>query len=433
MIRFYKYIFLIAIVTLGISCSDDNKLGGATPISDFITIDEVREVYKGKDITLNSSVFQGPYKTTGVVISNPEGRNIEDNHLILQATDGFSMGNMNRSIGIQISLPSATENTYKMGDSLVIDLTNTKLKKENGDLILEASKSNIVKIKSDCKVIPSSVSINELYSNIDKYNCRLVQILCEIYPLPPFGEGLEGDKPMPVYDAEGSITGNLYLHTLSSATFADKNVMPASDVIGIAKLKDGKGLVSMRTEDDMQNESGPLYTNWPEDFEIPSIEGGTVPYPGPLRSYSNGTNTGTFKTGNWYLFQSILVDPVIENSAGRDRITGKQGIRMQRTLGVGKYGVVEMKFNLPHGATKISYTHGIYYTDAGVQFWLEYSTDSGATWNKLGETITSNNGFYTETLMLDIDGPVRFRIYKPGAAADGRLSIDNIYVYQKTW
>lgn len=432
--KYLKYILGIPTLILFLfSCTEDNNdIAGYMPErSDVMLIDELKSYYKGSDVQLMPENLYGYSKTTGIVISDIKNKNIPLNHIVIQATDAQNIDNVKRSPGIILALNNESDNVFQLGDSVLVDLTGTVLTKIDGNIQIKGLPGNqITTLKSGCNVKPRILTLKELYNNFDIYTGTLVKIVAGIYPYPVYGTTLgEGDQPMPI----GEDDKNIYLHTTSYATFADKVIMPSSDVIGIAIWNENNKAVSMRKVEDMQNESGPMYTNFPEDFELPSIAAGGVPK--DLTSYNSGTNKGIFKTGEWLLYQAILVDPVISGTAGRDRITGKQGIRMQRDLAKNniEYGTLEMQFDLAHGATKLSFNHGIYHTDAPVTFWMEYSTDSGATWTKIGESIVTDNGAFSQTYMLDITGKIRFRVHKPGALGDGRLSIDNIAVYQKSW
>lgn len=142
-------------------------------------------------------------------------------------------------------------------------------------------------------------------------------------------------------------------------------------------------------------------------------------------------NTLTFPSGPWKLFQSIL-----GNTSGRDRYTGAQGIRMQQGLSVP--AVVEMKFDLPNGASKVTLIYGAYYTDAASSWQLEYSQDQGRTWRQTGPVVTdAGNWQRSITFLMTLTGPVRFRINKlglgvsnPPAVLNGRLGLDDIAIYE---
>ncbi len=147
-------------------------------------------------------------------------------------------------------------------------------------------------------------------------------------------------------------------------------------------------------------------------------------------------NAVSFPTGQWNLYQAIL-----GTTAGRDRIvSGKNAIRMQQNLSVDGY--VQMNFDVPNGASKVTLWYGSYYTDRSCTFKLEYSTDGGTTWKQTGEpisdahTTTESMNSKQAVFLMNIQGPVRFRVTKLGLGTsnnvinNGRLGLDDIAIYK---
>jgi len=175
--------------------------------------------------------------------------------------------------------------------------------------------------------------------------------------------------------------------------------------------------------------SGKLYAGWPETFDAvdASVKG----------SYDmKDKNAVSFPTGQWNLYQAIL-----GTTAGRDRIvSGKNAIRMQQNLSVDGY--VQMNFDVPNGASKVTLWYGSYYTDRSCTFKLEYSTDGGTTWKQTGEpisdahTTTESMNSKQAVFLMNIQGPVRFRVTKLGLGTsnnvinNGRLGLDDIAIYK---
>ncbi len=100
---------------------------------------------------------------------------------------------------------------------------------------------------------------------------------------------------------------------------------------------------------------------------------------------------------------------------------------------------LEMNFDLPEGASKVTLAYAVYYKDAPSLWRLEYSTDGGATWLQAGKDIpTESTELKTAEFNLDIKGKVRFRVNKLGlgdgkkdpSIKNGRLSIDDLAVYK---
>ncbi len=96
-----------------------------------------------------------------------------------------------------------------------------------------------------------------------------------------------------------------------------------------------------------------------------------------------------------------------------------------------------MNFDLPNGASKVTFSYGAYYTDASSTFQLEYSQDGGTTWKKTGEAVAdASETSRVAIFLMDLKGNVRFRINKLGLGAtngvdifNGRLSIEDFAVF----
>ncbi len=92
-----------------------------------------------------------------------------------------------------------------------------------------------------------------------------------------------------------------------------------------------------------------------------------------------------------------------------------------------------MNFDVPNGASKVTVLSGSYGTDPGCTWRLEYSSDGGSTWEQIGDEVSVNNKVAeTVTFLMDLDGPVRFRVLKLGLGDtnNGRLNLDDFTIYQ---
>jgi len=168
-------------------------------------------------------------------------------------------------------------------------------------------------------------------------------------------------------------------------------------------------------------QKGKVYPNFPEKFESPSAE----------TKNKYGKATVEFSSGTWTLDQAIIGN----SSDNKDRYKGKQSIRMQQQLEVP--ALLQMDFDLPNGASKVTFGYGSYGKDPASTFILEYSTDQGSTWTKHDKIVNDPIGeLTTATYKFDIKGAVRFRVHKVGLGAsegpikNGRLNIDDFAVYQ---
>lgn len=392
---------------------DDNPAEG-TP-NPFASIAVVRDLYRGNDLKLEPKSMMGAYRIGAVVVSDADGKNFADGQLFVQNTSrGFTRG-------IVLALGEAAAATYNVGDSLVIDVTGSTLTKVNGAMTIKGlNPSGIVKVADGVKVTPKTVALGELVANFQKYEGTLVEVTADISPVPASDETYSGDKVLD--DGSGN---TILLHTQASATFSGAKLPASATFIGIPTLEGEAKQLRMRTITDAVNPSGPIYTGFPEDFETPDAS--------QKGSYNMANNNIDLKTGNWLLYQAIL-----GTTPGRDRFNapGAQCIRMQQNLSTSAY--VQMNFDLPNGASKVTLWYGTYYTDASSSWQLEYSTDAGETWTKVGETITdASQTPKAATFLMDIKGPVRFRVNKLGLGPtsvpnvyNGRLSIEDIAIYQ---
>lgn len=181
-------------------------------------------------------------------------------------------------------------------------------------------------------------------------------------------------------------------------------------------------LILMGTSAVALAQKGKVYPNFPEKFESPDAA--------EKKSYKAGNVE--LKSGSWTFDQAIL-----GNTDGRDQFNGKQAVRMQQNLE--EPSLLQMNFDLPNGASKVSFMYGSYYKDPSCTFVVEYSTDGGTTWTRTDNVFNdASKQAGTISIKLNIKGNVRFRINKIGLGSseidpsvkNGRLNIDDFAVYQ---
>lgn len=397
----------------------NNAIGTPSPL---ITLSDVIKLYKGSDVTLTTENLSQATKVTGIVISDAASQNISKGTVVVQ--------NLQRGVvtGITLSFGENTSVPVVIGDSVVVEIAGGTLTRTNGSLVVKGlTLSDMTKVAENKVPSMQQVSAGELTNNFKKYEGALIRVVgADITPTPVSGETYAGSKTL--NDGSG---GSIKLFTESNATFANNRVPANATFTGIATYYVAPGTqdtvrqLRMRNLSDVQNASGPLYPGFPEDFETPDVS--------VKSSYNMANNNLNLKTGNWLLYQSIL-----GNTAGRDRFNpaGKQCIRMQQNLSESAY--VQMNFDLPFGASKVTIAYGAYYTDPKSTWKLEYSQDAGATWKQIGNNISdAPAGSKTATFLMNIDGPVRFRVNKLGLGTtngttilNGRLSIEDFAIYQ---
>jgi len=416
-------LFLLLATTSCLQKDPDYAAGAPSP---NVALDELRRLYQGTNVVLEPAQLSGAHQVVGLVISDAAGGNVPG------GPSTIVVQNKRRGVvrGIVIPISGGAAPALAVGDSVVVDIKGATLAKSAGALRLEGIMADQVrKVSSGNTVQARDVNIGTLLADVDTYDGTLVRVTgSSITPLPVSGDTYAGNKTL----ADGS-NNRLTLHTETTAAFATRRVPASATFVGIAvSTLDASQTPApqlwLRTAADAVDPSGPIYPGFPESFEaVPQAVKGNY----DLNTTAVPDNTVQFGTGRWKLFQALL-----GNTAGRDRYTGTQGIRLQQGLAVP--AVVEMKFDLPNGATKVTLLYGAYYTDAASSWKLEYSQDQGATWQQAGNTITdAGNWQRTSTFLLNISGPVRFRINKlglgasnPPAVLNGRLGLDDIAIYE---
>lgn len=209
--RFLYLLLLFAAIWSG--CEEHDYAEGV--LSPYTTIGDVRNLYKGSDVTLTRKNLMDASKFSGVVISNPANGNSPDGLLIIQNQVGSKVK------GIAIALETAS--SYAFGDSLVIDVEGAVLKKVNGSLQLTGiSDTKIEVAASNRPVNARAVSSLTLNTSPQEYESTLVQVKSAVVsPAPEFGQAMTGDWQ--IMNGENGIG----LHVEADAAFAAED-MPAS-------------------------------------------------------------------------------------------------------------------------------------------------------------------------------------------------------------
>ncbi|MFD1872873.1 DUF5689 domain-containing protein [Hymenobacter bucti] len=417
---------LIFLALATTSCLKDNPNYAAGTPSPNVSLDELRRLYQGSNVVLEPGQLSGAHQVVGLVISDAAGGNVPG------GPGTIVVQNKRRGVvrGIIIPISGGPAPALAVGDSVVVDIKGATLSKSAGALRLEGITADRVrKVSSGNAVLARDINISTLLADVNAYDGTLVRITsASITPLPVSGATYAGNKTL----ADGS-NNRLTLHTETAAAFATRRLPASATFVGVAvgaldAAQAAAPQLWLRTAGDAVDPSGPIYPGFPESFEaVPQ----TTKDMYNMNTTAVPDNTVQFGTGRWKLFQAIL-----GNTAGRDRYTGTQGIRLQQGLTVP--AVVEMRFDVPNGATKVTLLYGAYYTDAASSWKLEYSRDQGATWTQTGPVITdAGNWQRSITFLMNISGPVRFRINKlglgvsnPPAVLNGRLGLDDIAIYE---
>lgn len=192
-------------------------------VSPYISIFDIRQLYKGSDVTLTTDNMFGSDKITGVVVSNHAGGNLPTGLLILQ-----DKRRLEQLRGI--SIPLGTDaTTYAVGDSLVIDVTGAVLKKVDDILQLTGiTNSKITKVSSNNTILVPIVKANSILANPDAFESTLLSIARVGFDASyPPGTTYAGDRTI------NDGFGNLVLHTEAGASFANNAIPFLANFTGI--------------------------------------------------------------------------------------------------------------------------------------------------------------------------------------------------------
>ena len=414
-----KHIFtLLAVLFLLTGCfKEDINPAEGVPYEEA-SLFVIRNAYKSGEKTLTSEELGGASVTAGVVISETVNKNFPEGYIALE---NVWRGQI-RGILVKVDNPLL----YSFGDSLRIDIAGATLAREGGTLVLKGVKPESIRKIAGAKIIKEHrpVSISTIEANPELFESTLISITADVTPDVKPNEMFKGNKIL--LDGESK---QINLHTNETAVFADDKIAPSATFNGVLINMNDQPTLLMQSLANMAFPSGKLYQGWPETFEEP-VQGKT--------SYNVAAtkNLLTMSTGVWYMLQNIQ-----GNTAGRDRIvSGTQAIRFQQNLNTPAY--LQMNFDVPDGASKVTFWYGSYYTDRSCTFQLEYSIDQGATWIKTGDSVTDAHTTTASltakqaVFLMDITAPVRFRIHKLGLGTsnnninNGRLGVDDFAIYK---
>lgn len=230
-ILFYTFFLLSAVLLMLLSpgCKKDNYPGAS--ISPYIGLYDLRSLYKGTDITLNTENMMGSNSITGIVVSDHSGGNMPAGLLVVQDKRRLS-----ELRGISIPLGAEAAN-YVPGDSVIVKVDGGVLKRVDGTLeITNISPAAVQRVSAGNKIATNRVPAGLILANPDKYESTLVVIVKGGFdPLPAPTDVLSGDKIL------NDGFGDLLLHTEPMADFAGKQVPVMANYYGVIFNKTGAG------------------------------------------------------------------------------------------------------------------------------------------------------------------------------------------------
>lgn len=220
---------LLSVAGIFTGCKKGNNFPGGV-VSGYIAITDVRNIYKGQDITLDTKNMFGAHAITGVVISDFAGGNMVPGLLILQ--DHRRLSQL-RGIAIPLGNDAAK---YVSGDSITVDVAGGVLTRVNGMLqITNIPVSKITKISSGNALSFNQIPSTTALKNPSVYESSLVAIVKGGFdPIPTPTDTYAGDRV--VNDGFGNIT----LHTEPTATFAGNSLPSNANFYGVLYNFPGK-------------------------------------------------------------------------------------------------------------------------------------------------------------------------------------------------
>ncbi|TZF83117.1 hypothetical protein FW774_12510 [Pedobacter sp. BS3] len=217
---------LLALLLLAISScfkEKDTLLGVPTK---NMSIHILRQMDDGGEILLTKDNV-GAAPLSGTVISDAQAGNIEKGKfVIVQNKEGVTAG-------ITVSLQGMPDVTYIPGDSLVLDVLGSTLKRVGGQLeITNVPLAKISKVAAGKTVSPLLVSLDELARNFNQYESMLVTVAgADIVLDAGEPQTYAGTKKM---DDSSNEPGTVNLNTLSTAVFATEEIPLVANFTGIA-------------------------------------------------------------------------------------------------------------------------------------------------------------------------------------------------------
>lgn len=239
--KIFIYIFFLSSLVSLWGCKKDTYPGGQ--ISPYMAIYDIRNLYKGHDVTLSVDNMLGSTSIAAMVVSDHSGGNLPAGLLVVQDARRLSMF---RGIAIPLGADAAA---YVPGDSVIIHVEGAVLKKVDGILQLTGIKnSDIKKVSSGNSVPITIVTSDKMIADPDAYESVFSVITEATFdPLPDSNAVLSGDKVL--NDSYENIT----LHTEANAVFAQQKAVFNANYYGILfNTSDGNPQFRIRTGKDVQ-------------------------------------------------------------------------------------------------------------------------------------------------------------------------------------
>lgn len=227
---------ILAAVLLLAGCKKYNEAwnypGGK--VSPYIAIYDVRNLYKGNPVQLNTETLYGSSTIAAIVVSDHSEGNLPKDLLIVQNNPRLSFLR-----GLAINIGAAAASSYVPGDSVHINLEGAQLSRIDGVLqVTSITADKVTKQASNRPIANNSVSAAKILAAPGDYESTLVAIVeGGFIPTAALGQVMSGE-----YDLTDG-TGILPVKTEASAGFANHPKYKMANYYGIVFCKAGdKGI-----------------------------------------------------------------------------------------------------------------------------------------------------------------------------------------------
>lgn len=396
-----KISMLLFVVTAALaSCTDDDGV--------LQSMSQPQSIHALRKVTITDELLFGETVIPGVVVSDSDNGNIEENYIVVQDPDNEAA----------VILQMKETSILKLGDNVFLNLAGATMVEESGEKVVKnVLNSNVYKVNGSKQVNPKVTDITALKENGLYWGPVVVKINSVVL------SGGQNGKYQGNIQITDEYNSSVPLKVLTTSSMSEeKMVKQAGSVTCLPRfINDELFLYPRNLDDVVEKDTVDIIAEGFEDVVA-----------------NNGYEeiTAQFSTGSWTISGGITA------TSGYDKKTGSQSIRLQGTPGNDmKRGVIEMNFGLEN-VFNVSFNHGIYPASGELAntnpttVALEMSADEGQTYTVLGTaTITirekeDSTLDFAEFEVPQTDGPVRFRVVNTSAPLDNgnrpRVNIDDI-------
>ena len=197
-------------------------------VSPYIAIYDVRNLYNGNPVELNTNTMDGSSVIAAIVVSDHTSGNLPKDLLIVQNNPRLSFLR-----GLAINIGATAAASYVPGDSVQINLVGSRLERVDGILqVTNIAADKITKLASDRPITIARVNSDRILANPGDYESTLLAIVKGGFiPAAAPGDIMSGEHPL----TDGF--GILPVKTEAAATFANSPRYRMANYYGIIYCK----------------------------------------------------------------------------------------------------------------------------------------------------------------------------------------------------